>query len=226
MKHQILALLTSALLFNAAANAANEITCSPATVHPGEKLTIKTSRAFGDFAVNLPYKINGSTMAFLTEADPRTALIDSKIFMQQKGIVLDIDTATFNHNSPVFAKSGTYKFVVSTNLETDDGTPTYTCSVKFFSTGTVKSKPAMTKDGSPTKSNAVTPVAPVAASAVKAPQAQKTLDEQFNERVSTECGSGLGGLVCHEKIRFAICADKWSENPAAGQSACKGASVK
>lgn len=225
MRHQILALLTSALLFNAAANAANEITCSPATLHPGDKLVIKTSRPFGSFAVNLPYKINGNSMVFLTEEDPRTALIDSKKLMQQKGIVIDVDNTTFNQNSPVFAKSGTYKFLISTNLETDDGTPAYSCSVKFLSTVAVKSKATTTKEGSLTKSNTVTPVVPVAANASKAPQSNKTLDEQFNQRASAECGSGFGGLICHEKLRFAMCTDKWSDNPAAGESICKSASV-
>lgn len=146
MRHQTLAILASALLIGTSVNAANEISCTPSIVYPGEKLTIKTSRAFSDLAVSLPYKINNSTIAFLTEIDPKTAIIDSKKFMQEKGIQLNVDSATFNHQAPVFANSGIYKFIVSTNLETDDGTPKFSCSVQFVSSGRVKSKPTVTKN--------------------------------------------------------------------------------
>lgn len=55
---------------------------------------------------------------------------------------------------------------------------------------------------------------------------QKTLDDQFNARKSAECPVGFTGLICHEKIRFAMCNDKWSDNPPLGQSACKTSNMK
>lgn len=229
MKHQIFTLLTSALFFSNVVNAANEIKCSPSIVHPGDKLTIKTSRAFSDFAVDLPYKLNGVAMNFLTEADPKTAIIDSKKFMQQRGMEIDVNTATFAGKSPIFAKSGIYKFLVSTNLETDDGTPAYTCKVKFVLAGGVKSSPSTTKGVLPLNINTSTSVvqtSPVVMTTVKSLKDQKTIDEQFNERVRAECASGFGGLICHEKLRFAMCNDKWSDNPPTGQSTCKTANVK
>ena len=132
MKNQILTILLGALFSSTFVHAANEIKCSPEILHRGDKLTIKTSKAFQDFAVDLPYKFNRSTTQFLTETDPLTAIIDSKKFMQQKGIEIDVNTVTFNGKVPIFSKSGVYKFLVSTNLETDDGTPSYACKVKFI----------------------------------------------------------------------------------------------
>ena len=63
-------------------------------------------------------------------------------------------------------------------------------------------------------------------SLAKSASIQKTLDEQFYERKSSECASGFGGLICHEKLRYAMCNDKWSDNPPTGQSTCRGASTK
>ena len=229
MKHQIFTLLTSALFFSNVVNAANEIKCSPSIVHPGEKLTIKTSRAFSDFAVDLPYKLNGHNSLFLSNGDPTTDLIDSKKFMQQKGIEIDVSTATFKQKSPLFLKSGVYKFTVSTNLETDDGTPAYTCKVNFVLEGGVKSLPYTTKGAPPAKPNTSTSVVqgtPAVMTSVKSQQDNKTLDELFKERKNAECADGFGGLICQEKIRFAMCIDKWSDNPPTGQSTCRGASTK
>lgn len=53
----------------------------------------------------------------------------------------------------------------------------------------------------------------------------QTLDEQFKRRLAAECEQGFAGLFCREKLRFSICDGRWSENPAPGQSVCKGAST-
>ena len=221
MKYLLSVLLTSTLLFGTTVNAANEIKCSPSIVHPGEKLTIKTSKAFGDISVSLPYKLNnGGTVAFLTEIDPETALIDSKKFIQQRGMEIDVDTARFNKKSLLFAKSGNYKFTVSTNLETDDGTPQYSCKVQFIAQGGVKSTQSVAKEIPSAKSNILKSAAPVTPTMSSL---TKTLDEQFNQRVSAECGSGIGGLICREKVRFSICSDKWSISPPVGEESCRKA---
>lgn len=54
--------------------------------------------------------------------------------------------------------------------------------------------------------------------------APATLDDEFRDRGNTECSSGIAGLLCREKLRFALCAGKWSEAPASGQATCKNAS--
>lgn len=127
-------ILVGSIMFGLTAYAANEITCTPSTLGRGDKLKIVTSKAFGDLAVKLPYKFQGGDTQFLTEIDPKTAIIDSKKFMRQRGLEIDVDTANFNGPTKIFSKDGAYKFVVSTNLETDDGTPKYECKVKFSST--------------------------------------------------------------------------------------------
>jgi hypothetical protein len=229
MKHRIFILFLSALLFSTFADAANEIKCTPLTVHPGEKLTIKTSKAFGDFAVDLPYKINGHNSLLLSNGDPTTDLIDSKKFMQQKGMEIDVSTETFKQKLPLFQRSGVYKFKVSTNLETDDGTPAYTCKVTFIFNEGAKSQRSTNQSeppATPKISTHVVPPAPAKSNPVNASLDQKTLDEQFNQRVRAECGSGLGGMLCHEKFRYVFCTDKWSDTPPAGQSTCKSATPK
>nr|WP_315427021.1 hypothetical protein [uncultured Albidiferax sp.] len=85
-------------------------------------------------------------------------------------------------------------------------------------------------------SSPVVPVATVAATAVPTPEPAavekpvapkpKTIDEVFNERLSAECSSGLSGLVCREKLRYAVCGDRWSQTPPPGQSICKGAPTR
>ena len=88
----------------------------------------------------------------------------------------------------------------------------------------------------PTKapaSSSSAPAAPVVAAAAPAPEPAaaekpaapkaKTIDEVFNERLAVECSSGLSGLVCREKLRYAVCGDRWSQTPPPGQSICKGA---
>ena len=88
----------------------------------------------------------------------------------------------------------------------------------------------------PAKAAASSPVVPVttaAATAAPAPEPAavekpvapkaKTIDEVFSERLAAECSSGLSGLVCREKLRYAVCGDRWSQTPPPGQSICKGA---
>lgn len=85
-------------------------------------------------------------------------------------------------------------------------------------------------------STPIVPVATVAAPAAPAPEPAavekpaapkaKTVDEVFNERLAAECSSGLSGLVCREKLRYAVCGDRWSQTPPPGQSICKGAPTR
>jgi hypothetical protein len=73
------------------------------------------------------------------------------------------------------------------------------------------------------------PVVPQAKPQVEAPRpvaAHKSLDEQYNERVEAECSAGFTGILCREKVRFALCSDKWSETPPPGQSTCKQSANK
>lgn len=48
----------------------------------------------------------------------------------------------------------------------------------------------------------------------------RTLDEQYEERISSECSKGAFGYVCREALRVRLCG-KLVENPPAGQSVCK-----
>ena len=68
----------------------------------------------------------------------------------------------------------------------------------------------------------IAPPAPEPAPAPKPPPRIKTVDEVFNERLSAECSSGLGGLICREKLRFAVCDGRWSQSPPPGQTICRG----
>ena len=61
---------------------------------------------------------------------------------------------------------------------------------------------------------------------VKPAPTARSLDELFNERVAAECPSGFSGILCREKVRFSVCADKWSEAPPPGQSTCKSSAQK
>ncbi|WP_157288447.1 hypothetical protein [Uliginosibacterium gangwonense] len=48
----------------------------------------------------------------------------------------------------------------------------------------------------------------------------RTLDEQYEERIGSECSKGAFGYVCREAMRVKLCG-KLVENPPAGQSICK-----
>jgi len=48
----------------------------------------------------------------------------------------------------------------------------------------------------------------------------RTLDEQYEERINSECSKGAFGYVCRESLRVKLCG-KLVENPPAGQSVCK-----
>ena len=54
----------------------------------------------------------------------------------------------------------------------------------------------------------------------------RSIDEQFSSRAAAECAKDFTWLICREKIRFSVCDGKWSENPPAGQSICKGVATK
>lgn len=49
----------------------------------------------------------------------------------------------------------------------------------------------------------------------------KTLDELYAERIDAECSKGAFGHICRETIRLKMCSGKLSDNPPAGQTACK-----
>lgn len=66
------------------------------------------------------------------------------------------------------------------------------------------------------------PPAPEPAPVAKPAPRAKTVDEVFSERLSAECSGGLGGVVCREKLRFVVCADRWSQSPPPGQTICRG----
>lgn len=53
------------------------------------------------------------------------------------------------------------------------------------------------------------------------PRAARTLDELFTQRAAAECGIGLVGFVCREKIRFGLCTGRWTDREARGRTACR-----
>ena len=103
-----------------------EITCSPAVLRPGETLTLKTSKSFLQLGVIQPKK----QFLFLVSDDYPEGLASQKAFQQVKTLEIRSD-AKVKPDKPVFTVPGVYIFAVSANLETDDGTPKYECSVKF-----------------------------------------------------------------------------------------------
>lgn len=117
-------------LFTAATAFAGQITCSPTSLAPGDKLTIKIEQALPDVAVITPKKLSGVNFFMLTEAGT-SGLIQSNQLASQRGMVIDVDTAKLDGKNRLFFTLGVYEFVVSKNLETDDGTPTYKCKVRF-----------------------------------------------------------------------------------------------
>ena len=103
-----------------------EMSCSPAVLRPGETLILKTSKPFLQLGVTQPKK----QFLFLVSDDYPEGLVSQKAFQQLKTLEIRSD-AKVKPNKPVFTVPGVYIFAVSANLETDDGTPKYECSVKF-----------------------------------------------------------------------------------------------
>lgn len=107
-----------------------EISCSPAVVRPGDILAIKTNKSYPDFGVRVPDK-NVKFIMLVTAAYPE-GLMDSEKFGKQMGINVDVSEAKIKPNTRIFTKEGIYRFVVSRNLETDDGTPSFECSIRYI----------------------------------------------------------------------------------------------
>lgn len=211
---------------------AKEIECTPSEVRPGDQLTIKMRQALPDIAVITPRKINGVNFFFLNEIGSN--LIQSNQLIRQRQLKIDVSNAKLDSTTPLFSTAGTYKFIVSKNLETDDGTPSYTCNVKFTPTrasGPTEKNPKSTNN--PVRPT-VTPPASTTASPVPAPTpagsgtssirpstSMPTIDQQLDEQVAAQCPKGIPGLLCKEKLRFSLCSGKWSGNPPPGETACK-----
>ena len=104
-----------------------EILCSPAVLRPGETLTVKTSRPFLQALVRQPK----NESLFLVSDDYPEGLTDQRTFQQRKTLEIRSD-AKVKPNKPVFTSPGVYTFSVSMNLETDDGTPSFECKVRFL----------------------------------------------------------------------------------------------
>jgi hypothetical protein len=92
---------------------------------------------------------------------------------------------------------------------------------------TTTAREAVPEAGSSVKPGAMEPetqadksVAPPQASPALTPE-QKTVDEQYNEKIAKDCQKGLQGLLCREAIKIKLCFNKWSDNPPKGQSICK-----
>jgi hypothetical protein len=106
-----------------------EVSCTPNVVRPGDTLVIKTSTGYPAFGVHVPDK-NVKFLLLVSDAYPE-GLMDNRKFSQQMGIDISVTEAKIKPNTRIFTKEGTYGFVVSQNLETDDGTPTYECKVRY-----------------------------------------------------------------------------------------------
>lgn len=90
--------------------------------------------------------------------------------------------------------------------------------VVVVSPPTVVASPNITSDTEVPKANSNT-----SADATTSPPktAEKTIDEQYNERAAKECKTGFFGLFCRETMKLKLCDGKWTENPPQGQSLCK-----
>ena len=110
----------------ASSSRGKEILCTPAVLRPGETLIIQTSRPFPQVGVFQP---KNGYLALVSDDYPE-GLADYKVFQQLKTLEIRSD-AKVKPNRPVFTLPGVYTFAVSTNLETDDGTPRYECKVNF-----------------------------------------------------------------------------------------------
>lgn len=106
-----------------------EISCTPNVVRPGDTLVIKTNKAYPDFGVRVPDK-NVKFILLVAGGYPE-GLMDSDKFAKQSGIEINVSEAKVKPDTRVFTKEGVYGFVVSSNLETDDGTPSFECKVRY-----------------------------------------------------------------------------------------------
>lgn len=106
-----------------------EISCTPDVVRPGDTLVIKTSKGYSDLGVRVPDK--NVKFILLVAQGYSEGLMDSGQFSRQMAIQIPVADAKVKPNTRVFTKEGTYGFVASTNLETDDGTPAYECKVRY-----------------------------------------------------------------------------------------------
>ena len=62
--------------------------------------------------------------------------------------------------------------------------------------------------------------APAPAPEREAPQAKRTIDQIYNERVATECDKGFTGVLCRERLRHRLCDGKWTDNEVPGMRIC------
>jgi len=66
--------------------------------------------------------------------------------------------------------------------------------------------------------------APVAKAEPESPppprKVARSIDQVWQDRFASECESGIGGLICGEKLRYKLCEGRWKINPPAGQSIC------
>ena len=108
-----------------------EISCSPDVVRPGDTLIIKTNRAFADLGVRVPDK-NVNFILLVAGSYPE-GLVSSDTLKKQMGLEVNVSEAKVKPGTRIFTKDGVYGFVVSTNLETDDGTPSFECKVRYIS---------------------------------------------------------------------------------------------
>jgi hypothetical protein len=137
------AVLTASAAQFATAKGASPVTCSPAEVHAGDTVTIKTNKPFRYLAFKAPGKQGQTEMLVYpiyqgSAEDSAGLLMNSEAFSKGRSASVDVSKAKFRKagatgpaTNVVFDKPGTYTFMVSENMETDDGTPTYECKVKY-----------------------------------------------------------------------------------------------
>jgi hypothetical protein len=114
--------------------------CSPDTVWLGDTLTLKMSVPHGgDLGMTTPQK----EFYFLvqraeTESPPRSILPSEQFeTLRELKIITDktkmwLYVAGSTENQIAFSRTGKYTFRLSDNLETDDGTPVFKCSVYYI----------------------------------------------------------------------------------------------
>jgi hypothetical protein len=115
-----------------------QISCSPDTLFIGDTLTISLSLPHGgDFAVRNPSRTDYflSQIGSNGETPPLFATEDFLKLDTVRIITNRTKAVPYVHGKTipelVFKKKGKYIFNVSDNLETDDGTLVYSCSVYF-----------------------------------------------------------------------------------------------
>lgn len=126
LKHLIVAFAASHF---SGASIAGQVNCSPAVLGTGDKLTITLAQSLPDIAVITPKKLDGANLFMLNEMG--SGLVLSNQLARQRKLVIDVDGAMLDGKNRLFFTPGNYEFVVSKNLESDDGTPIYKCKVKF-----------------------------------------------------------------------------------------------